>query len=321
MENNNNYSVENSQTTQPTPAVDNTTATAPAASTLPYQAAAPSMPYAQPQTQPQTAYNPYAQTYAYQPAATAAVSNKRTGGQIAAIVIGIIFTLIGAFTTFCGFVYYLSELFDYGEVYISIPVCLILLFPLILGIILLVIGCKKKKNVAPAVSGTMPYAAPQQTAYAQTNGYQAATPVAPVQTASPAVSVQTAASAQTTAPISADTAPAPVAQPASDTQAATAAVPNAMSYQYAPTATIQDDSAKAGKKTARNYGLISIAISLGMWFMIFVLNYVMVGYITVLPIIFAFNSLKNNIKSVSGWIGMILSILTGILAVFVYFAF
>lgn len=327
--NNNNYPVENSQATQPTPvpaaevtptsAVDNTAAPAPAAQTTPYQAAAPTMQYTQPQVQPQAAYNPYAPTYGYQPVA-APVSKKRTGGQIAAIIIGIIFTIIGAFTTFCGFVYYLSELFDYGEVYISIPVCLVLLFPLILGIVLLVIGCKKKKNVAPAVSSAMPYAAPQQTAYVQSNGYQAATPATPAApvatTAVPSAPVQTATPTATDTAASAVS--APVEQTASDTQAATAAVPNTMSYQYAPTAAIQDDSVKAAKKTARNYGLVSIAISLGMWFMIFVLDYVMVGYVTVLPIIFAFTSLKNNIKSVSGWIGMVLSILTGILAIFVY---
>lgn len=278
---------------------------------------------------PQQAYNPYQQqasvpntAYPYQAQVYTQTTNpnKKSGGKIVALVFGIILTIIGAFLTFCVTVYYMDVYNTYDAVSVEIPVYVTVLLPLIIGIILIVFGCKKKKIAAvnPSAVG-VPNSYPTPLTYSPT--LYAQPTVQPTVTPNPQPTTVQPSTATTANPAEAAT-PSDVAAQTQVGAATTNSVGTApTTYQYAPTAPIQGNAKDILKKNARRSGLISIAISVCMWVLIFGLNFVVVGWITILPICLAYNSLKSNIKSVSGWIGMILSILTAILSVLVYFAF
>lgn len=304
---------------------------------------APSMP-AQPAYNPyqqQPSFVPTLQTNPYQSAVYGSVAvnpNKKSVGKIVSLILGIILTIIGAFLTFGLAVYDIDTFQTYGEVDIIIPAYIVFLIPLIIGIILIVFGCKKNKNpvtVVPQTAvGANYYAASQPTSYVPTASYtqsQTNTTVsAPVSqpqvntTNFAPVSPQPQVNATDSAPISqpqvnaADS--APVSQPQVNGASSTPIGASSMTYQYAPTVQIEDDSKKVAKKNARRNGIISIVISACMWLLIFVFQYVVIGWVTIIPIVLAVSSLKSYIKSATGWVSMIFSIITAALVIFVYFA-
>ncbi len=324
--------------TESAPVINNTQPVA-APVAQPVQTAAPQQAYnpyqaAQPvqTTAPQQTYNPYQATYAYQSANT----SKRSVGKIIALIIGILLILFGAFWLFATAMVFISEFNNYGEVEISIPVVIVFSLPLIIGIVLTVFGAKKKKSAMPVSTAPINYNAnskptayaapvqnsapvapvvntsatiPQPTTYTQANLVQNS---APVQTATPVASEATVVDTSATIPQpTAYTQAAPV-QNATPVQTATPVTPvanTASSYQYTPTVAIQDDSMQLAKKTARNNGLIAIAIIAVMWLILLLSGYIF-WYLLILPFIMSFNSLKNNIKSIAGWSGMILSVIS-----------
>lgn len=246
----------------------------PAANTAAYTQPVQPVQPTQPIQTAQPAYSPYAtqqvpsypQTYAAQPVNT----NKRGAGKIIAIILGVLLTLFGAVLAIADVAVAVDTAenggLDGGDIF---AFCVMLL-PLILGIILLIVGIKKKKN--PTVSNpAVGYAAPvMQNA-------------APVQNAYPTTSVNQ----QNGAPVA-----------------------NTMNYQYANTGLIQDESAKMVKKSARNSGLGAIALVVLFWVLLFFVD-TLFYWLLIIPFILAFGSLKSSgAKSIAGWIGMIMSVLS-----------
>ena len=317
------------------PAVDQNTAQVQQAQAIPTQPV-PTQPV-QTQPLPSTTYTynyaPNANLYQAQPT----VKAKKTGGQIAALVIGIILLVI--FVPFSLILLLGDAVSGFEDPAMSVVVHGLFLLPNILGVILVVIGAKKKKTVVnPAVPVAQPYAAPVQTApVAQTYAAPvqtapvAQTYAAPVETAPVA---QSYAVADQTVPVVTETQPAstpvvpetaapvaesvPTAQPAVSETTQTSAP---ASYDYAPTQMIADDSKEAAKKSARSSALVSMAIVLGLWVVILVLlfgfnRWWCPWYLFLLTVIGPIGAIKTYPKSASAWFSLILSILSIVMFIF-----
>lgn len=204
---------------------------------------------------------------------------KRGAGKIIAIILGSLMTLAG-FVLAIGDIAVLVESIGEGSLDgAGIFAFIVLLLPLILGILLLVVGLKRKKIPVTAQTSALPV---QQNA-------------APVmqQNATPVVQNTGAVNQQNGAPS------------------------NTGNYAYAPTALLQDESDKMLKKKARNAGLGAIALTALFWVLTFAID--MSSYwLLILPFILSFSALKmSRGKSVAGWIAMILAILSVVFLVLV----
>ena len=321
------------QPTQPiqmTPPVAQPAAATYAQPTAPTYAQPAAATYAQPAAP--TYAQPAAPTYA-QPAATYTLpatnyqiptqnTGKRTAGQIVSLIIGIILTVLFSFFTFCVAVYDIDTYNTQGEVDVEIGAYIILAIPLLIGILLIWLGARKKKN-NPVIAPTAAYvpAAPASTGYAAptAQGYTAPTvsgTAAPAaqEFASPTATVSGTGinTAQPTAPVSsANTLPG--------TQPTAAPVTNTADYQYAATAIIGDDAEKVARKTARNSGLLAIGCIVIMWVLVFALD-LLSWYLLIFPFILSFRAIKSCAKSPAGWFGMVLSILSAVLIVLLMIA-
>ena len=232
---------------------------------------------------------------------------KRSGGQIAALVFGILMTIVFGFLLF---VLLLGDAVSgFTDPIFSVTIHGFNFIMLVLGIVLIVIGARKGKTaevvnaapvaqpyaapVVPAAPVAQPYTAPVVPAAPVAQPYTApvvpAAPVAqsytaPVVPAAPVAQPYTAPASDvssvespvaqpfaTPAPAVTDAVPAPVAPeaplPASDSVPAAAPAV----YNYAPTQLIGDDSKDVAKKSVRKAALVSMAILLGTWVVVLVL--------------------------------------------------
>ena len=321
--------VQADQPTQPiqmTPPVEPVQPTAPTYT----QPAAPT--YAQP-TAP-TYAQPTAPTYA-QPAAqtyTMPATNyqiptqnngKRSVGQIVSLIFGILITLFFAFCTFAVAVYDIDTYNTEGQVDVEMGVYIVLLIPLLIGILLIWLGARKKKN--NAVSAPTATYAPAAASYTTpaSQGYvvppmaastaTASTATIPTATA-PTATIPTAAGPTVTAPVSGT-----AAETAPQTLPTTAPVTTTADYQYAATAMIGDDSDKVARKSARNSGLLAIGCIVIMWVLVFALD-LLSWYLLIIPFVLSFRAIKTCVKSPAGWFGMVLSVLSTIVLILLVIA-
>lgn len=255
----------------------------------------------QPPAIPQVPTVPQTQTYNYAPTQTAPyaaagqpiITTKRSGGQIVALVFGIILTII--FGMLClllfigdavsGFVDFSSTIFGYG----------FFGFFLAIGIILIVKGAGKGKKIVSVVP-------PQQYTAMPTQPYSAV----PVQNIPQAQSV--AAPAQNI----------PQAQPTAEANEGSAPA----AFNYSPTSMINDDSKAVAKKSARKSAFLSMGVVLIMWVVLiaiiwFLNRWVFSWYFLIIPVIISIGAIKNYPKSLSAWISLVISILSIVLFVVV----
>ena len=303
--------VQADQPTQPiqmTPPVEPVQPTAPTYT----QPAAPT--YAQP-TAP-TYAQPAAQTYTL-PATNYQIptqnNGKRSVGQIVSLIFGILITLFFAFCTFAVAVYDIDTYNTEGQVDVEMGVYIVLLIPLLIGILLIWLGARKKKN--NAVSAPTATYAPAAASYTTpaSQGYVVPPMAASTATASTAT-IPTATAPTVTAPVSGT-----AAETAPQTLPTTAPVTNTADYQYAATAMIGDDSDKVARKSARNSGLLAIGCIVIMWVLVFALD-LLSWYLLIIPFILSFRAIKTCVKSPAGWFGMVLSVLSTIVLILLVIA-
>ena len=318
--------VQADQPTQPiqmTPPVESVQPTAPTYTqpTAPTYAQPTAPTYAQP-TAP-TYAQPTAPTYA-QPAAqtyTLPATNyqiptqnngKRSVGQIVSLIFGILITLFFGFCTFAVAVYDIDTYNTEGQVDVEVGVYIVLLIPLLIGILLIWLGARKKKN--NAVSAPTATYAPAAASYTTpaSQGY-VVPPMAASTAAAPTATIPTAAAPIVNAPVSGT-----AAETAPQTLPTTAPVTTA-DYQYAATAMIGDDSEKVARKSARNSGLLAIGCIVIMWVLVFALD-LLSWYLLIIPFILSFRAIKTCVKSPAGWFGMVLSVLSTILLILLVIA-
>ena len=259
-------------------------------------------------TVPQTQTYNYAQTQtaSYAAAGQPIITTKRSGGQIVALVFGIILTII--FGMLClllfigdavsGFVDFSSTIFGYG----------FFGFFLAIGIILIVKGAGKGKKIVSVVP-------PQQYTAMPTQPYSAA-PVQNIPQAQPvAAPAQNIPQAQ---PVAAPAQNIPQAQPAAQANEGSASA----AFNYSPTSMINDDSKAVAKKSARKSAFLSMGVVLIMWVVLiaiiwFLNRWVFSWYFLIIPVIISIGAIKNYPKSLSAWISLVISILSIVLFVVV----
>lgn len=118
---------------------------------------------------------------------------------------------------------------------------------------------------------------------------------------------------QNTAPVQ-NAAPVQNVYPTANTVPQGQTIPTG-NYQYANTGLLQDESEKMLKKKARNYGLGAIGLVVLFWVLTFAAD-ISSGWLLIIPIVLAFSSLKSSKgKSVAGWFGMILSVLSVVVVI------
>ena len=270
--------------------------------------------YAQP-TAP-TYAQPAAQTYTL-PATNYQIptqnNGKRSVGQIVSLIFGILITLFFAFCTFAVAVYDIDTYNTEGQVDVEMGVYIVLLIPLLIGILLIWLGARKKKN--NAVSAPTATYAPAAASYTTpaSQGYVVPPMAASTATASTAT-IPTATAPTVTAPVSGT-----AAETAPQTLPTTAPVTNTADYQYAATAMIGDDSDKVARKSARNSGLLAIGCIVIMWVLVFALD-LLSWYLLIIPFILSFRAIKTCVKSPAGWFGMVLSVLSTIVLILLVIA-
>ena len=318
--------VQADQPTQPiqmTPPVESVQPTAPTYTqpTAPTYAQPAAPTYAQPAAP--TYAQPTAPTYA-QPAAqtyTLPATNyqiptqnngKRSVGQIVSLIFGILITLFFGFCTFAVAVYDIDTYNTEGQVDVEVGVYIVLLIPLLIGILLIWLGARKKKN--NAVSAPTATYAPAAASYTTpaSQGY-VVPPMAASTAAAPTATIPTATAPIVNAPVSGT-----AAETAPQTLPTTAPVTTA-DYQYAATAMIGDDSEKVARKSARNSGLLAIGCIVIMWVLVFALD-LLSWYLLIIPFILSFRAIKTCVKSPAGWFGMVLSVLSTILLILLVIA-
>lgn len=305
------------ETANPQPVSDPPTTVPPSAAVTatvaPQMQTVPTVPQSQPVTNTfnyAPAVNPYAA------AAQTMIKPKRSAGQIVAMVFGIILTVIfgGLFALFL----LADAMTGFEDLSVSIFIHGFFAFFLVIGILLIVFGAKKKKNAVSVTPTVQPYTAmPVQTA-APAPSYSY-TP-APVTSNNPAVP-NTAEPAQTPAPVNA--AAVDTNSVASTPSDATGAAPSSTpAFDYAPTAMISNDINDVSKASARKSAFLSMGIVALMWIIfmalvIFLQRWVLSWYFLVIPVIIAVGAIRSYPKSVSAWISLIVSILSIVMFVFV----
>lgn len=251
---------------QAAPVVTAPVETAPVAATPVQATPVQSAPVVQPAT------TPY-----YVPAQT----QQKTGiGRILSIIFGCIFTLVGLVFAIGTVAVWIEEPPTGGaEVTAQIIASVIFLLPLLIGVLLLCFGGKKKKT--------------QQTAVTPGNyAYAPSTSGAAVPTANP---VPTVTNVGTTVP----------------TQSANISTAAPAGYQYAVgTPMITDATEKVNKNKALWSGFGSFASIAGFWAIALLLERLSI-WLLIVPFLFSFDALRRTKgKSVIGWLGMAASVIS-----------
>ena len=257
---------------------------------FPQAPAAQQMPY-MPQTMPQS--------YGYAPAATPSYAPvmvaKRSGGQIAALVFGIILTVLNGLLELLLFIGDAAT--DFKDSEAIAPAYVFFAFFLIIGIVLIIVGARKGKKLVPVgqqLQNTVYTSQPVLSPTYSTPVQPVATPVQPVAT-----------------PVQ------PVAEPVSTAADQPAATPvsTAASFDYAPTTIVTDDLKSVGIKSARKSAFISIGVVILMWVLLFALaflfeKWVFSWYFLIIPIVISGAAIKSYPKSISAWVSLLFAVLS-----------
>ena len=262
---------------------------------FPQAPAAQQMPY-MPQTMPQS--------YGYAPAATPSYAPvmvaKRSGGQIAALVFGIILTVLNGLLELLLFIGDAAT--DFKDSEAIAPAYVFLAFFLIIGIVLIIVGARKGKKLVPVgqqLQNTVYTSQPVLSPTYSTPVQPVATPVQPV-----AEPVSTAAVHPAATPVST----------AADQPAATP-VSTAATFDYAPTSIVTDDLKSVGIRSARKSAFISIGVVILMWVLLFALaflfeKWVFSWYFLIIPIVISGAAIKSYPKSISAWVSLLFAVLS-----------
>ena len=271
---------------------------------FPQAPAAQQMPY-MPQTMPQS--------YGYAPAATPSYAPvmvaKRSGGQIAALVFGIILTVLNGLLELLLFIGDAAT--DFKDSEAIAPAYVFFAFFLIIGIVLIIVGARKGKKLVPVgqqLQNTVYTSQPVLSPTYSTPVQPVATPVQPV--ATPVQPVATPVQPVAT-PVQ------PVAEPVSTAADQPAATPvsTAASFNYAPTTIVTDDLKSVGIRSARKSAFISIGVVILMWVLLFALaflfeKWVFSWYFLIIPIVISGAAIKSYPKSVSAWVSLLFAVLS-----------
>ena len=239
---------------------------------FPQAPAAQQMPY-MPQTMPQS--------YGYAPAATPSYAPvmvaKRSGGQIAALVFGIILTVLNGLLELLLFIGDAAT--DFKDSEAIAPAYVFFAFFLIIGIVLIIVGARKGKKLVPVGQQLQNTVYTSQPVLSPTYS----TPVQPVATA----------------------ADQPAATPVS----------TAASFNYAPTTIVTDDLKSVGIRSARKSAFISIGVVILMWVLLFALaflfeKWVFSWYFLIIPIVISGAAIKSYPKSISAWVSLLFAVLS-----------
>ena len=269
---------------------------------FPQAPAAQQMPY-MPQTMPQS--------YGYAPAATPSYAPvmvaKRSGGQIAALVFGIILTVLNGLLELLLFIGDAAT--DFKDSEAIAPAYVFFAFFLIIGIVLIIVGARKGKKLVPVgqqLQNTVYTSQPVLSPTYSTPVQPVATPVQPV-----ATPVQPVAEPVSTAAVQ------PAATPVSTAADQPAATPvsTAASFNYAPTTIVTDDLKSVGIRSARKSAFISIGVVILMWVLLFALaflfeKWVFSWYFLIIPIVISGAAIKSYPKSVSAWVSLLFAVLS-----------
>ena len=262
---------------------------------FPQAPAAQQMPY-MPQTMPQS--------YGYAPAATPSYAPvmvaKRSGGQIAALVFGIILTVLNGLLELLLFIGDAAT--DFKDSEAIAPAYVFFAFFLIIGIVLIIVGARKGKKLVPVgqqLQNTVYTSQPVLSPTYSTPVQPVATPVQPV-----AEPVSTAAVHPAATPVST----------AAD-QPAVTPVSTAATFDYAPTSIVTDDLKSVGIRSARKSAFISIGVVILMWVLLFALaflfeKWVFSWYFLIIPIVISGAAIKSYPKSVSAWVSLLFAVLS-----------
>ena len=262
---------------------------------FPQAPAAQQMPY-MPQTMPQS--------YGYAPAATPSYAPvmvaKRSGGQIAALVFGIILTVLNGLLELLLFIGDAAT--DFKDSEAIAPAYVFLAFFLIIGIVLIIVGARKGKKLVPVgqqLQNTVYTSQPVLSPTYSTPVQPVATPVQPV-----AEPVSTAAVHPAATPVST----------AAD-QPAVTPVSTAATFDYAPTSIVTDDLKSVGIRSARKSAFISIGVVILMWVLLFALaflfeKWVFSWYFLIIPIVISGAAIKSYPKSISAWVSLLFAVLS-----------
>ena len=262
---------------------------------FPQAPAAQQMPY-MPQTMPQS--------YGYAPAATPSYAPvmvaKRSGGQIAALVFGIILTVLNGLLELLLFIGDAAT--DFKDSEAIAPAYVFFAFFLIIGIVLIIVGARKGKKLVPVgqqLQNTVYTSQPVLSPTYSTPVQPVATPVQPV-----AEPVSTAAVHPAATPVST----------AADQPAATP-VSTAATFDYAPTSIVTDDLKSVGIRSARKSAFISIGVVILMWVLLFALaflfeKWVFSWYFLIIPIVISGAAIKSYPKSISAWVSLLFAVLS-----------
>ena len=250
---------------------------------FPQAPAAQQMPY-MPQTMPQS--------YGYAPAATPSYAPvmvaKRSGGQIAALVFGIILTVLNGLLELLLFIGDAAT--DFKDSEAIAPAYVFFAFFLIIGIVLIIVGARKGKKLVPVGQQLQNTVYTSQPVLSPTYS----TPVQPVAT-----------------PVQ------PVAEPVSTAAVHPAATPvsTAATVDYAPTSIVTDDLKSVGIRSARKSAFISIGVVILMWVLLFALaflfeKWVFSWYFLIIPIVISGAAIKSYPKSISAWVSLLFAVLS-----------
>ena len=269
---------------------------------FPQAPAAQQMPY-MPQTMPQS--------YGYAPAATPSYAPvmvaKRSGGQIAALVFGIILTVLNGLLELLLFIGDAAT--DFKDSEAIAPAYVFFAFFLIIGIVLIIVGARKGKKLVPVgqqLQNTVYTSQPVLSPTYSTPVQPVATPVQPVTTP-----VQPVAEPVSTAAVH------PAATPVSTAADQPAATPvsTAATFDYAPTSIVTDDLKSVGIRSARKSAFISIGVVILMWVLLFALaflfeKWVFSWYFLIIPIVISGAAIKSYPKSISAWVSLLFAVLS-----------
>ena len=271
---------------------------------FPQAPAAQQMPY-MPQTMPQS--------YGYAPAATPSYAPvmvaKRSGGQIAALVFGIILTVLNGLLELLLFIGDAAT--DFKDSEAIAPAYVFFAFFLIIGIVLIIVGARKGKKLVPVgqqLQNTVYTSQPVLSPTYSTPVQPVATPVQPVATPVQPVATPVQPVATPVQPV------AESVSTAADQPAATP-VSTAASFNYAPTTIVTDDLKSVGIRSARKSAFISIGVVILMWVLLFALaflfeKWVFSWYFLIIPIVISGAAIKSYPKSVSAWVSLLFAVLS-----------
>ena len=283
---------------------------------FPQAPAAQQMPY-MPQTMPQS--------YGYAPAATPSYAPvmvaKRSGGQIAALVFGIILTVLNGLLELLLFIGDAAT--DFKDSEAIAPAYVFFAFFLIIGIVLIIVGARKGKKLVPVgqqLQNTVYTSQPVLSPTYSTPVQPVATPVQPVATPVQPVATPVQPVATPVQPVAEPVSTAavhPAATPVSTAADQPAATPvsTAATFDYAPTSIVTDDLKSVGIRSARKSAFISIGVVILMWVLLFALaflfeKWVFSWYFLIIPIVISGAAIKSYPKSVSAWVSLLFAVLS-----------